>query len=857
MPRRALRFLIILGIVYASLFGGVVEHDPLMSIIAQVALSLVLIVWLLILWRERRPFPATPFDAPLLALGLVWTASALFSRDPRVSLGSSWAIWMHILFFYVLVDLMRRGQRGQQWVIEGLFITGGLIILLTVVETAAWYFGLSILPQFVQGWPPLFGFSLPPVIHQAALALNYNNPEGAYCLLVIPLALAGASTLQQRDLRWGARGIAGGLTVVLLLTQSRGAYVGFAVLAGATVLMWLLRPDVRQRFPAALRPWLDPRLLLAGAALAACALMGLVFWTTVGGRTPQPNDVARLDLWTAAIQMFLDHPLLGVGPRQFGSVRLGYLHWDWSYSYLPLQHAHNLYLNWLAEGGILGLAAGFWLLIRFGRVWWAAWRGGELVRRRRLEGVLVALLAFAAHNLVDTFVHTQLMTPVLIMGAYVVAGDMEHVPVAAQRAPGRRKLVFVALGALLVVQAAFIPLHRAAWDQQRMLARLGTNQLSEALSAVQEARAADPWFGLYRLEEAYILGRLAADDPGTYLAQAMAAYEESLKHNPSWAEGWHNLGALYAQAGHYEDAATAAQTAIRWDPIQAGYYFKLGQYFTALGRDAEARDAYYEALRRAPWLASSGFWTDPAHPERAQILSGAIADNADQPERALDIAVSAGDLEAAVRISDSVDSSTASAAMRTRLDALWPDHTTQPCTRCYVFVFWIEDVEARQYLVRAEQMLDDATVRAPDGLTPDKAARAALFLSEGRAAWGWYILAQLAERDNAGAEQINRMLARAVLYPSDYRDLFDSTVYGMDGEVGILPQAQTPIMSWQVYEPWLQLAARHEAAGEWEDARTIYERILQDDPYAWQLRERLDALAGKQAAGSSVALRDR
>ena len=110
MPRRALRFFVVLSIVYASFFGGVVEHIPLMSIIAQVGATLVLVIWLLVLGRERRPFPATPFDGPLLALGVIWTASALASRDPRVSLVSAWRIWVHILFFYVLVDLMRREQ---------------------------------------------------------------------------------------------------------------------------------------------------------------------------------------------------------------------------------------------------------------------------------------------------------------------------------------------------------------------------------------------------------------------------------------------------------------------------------------------------------------------------------------------------------------------------------------------------------------------------------------------------------------------------------------------------------------------------------------------------------------------------
>jgi hypothetical protein len=38
----------------------------------------------------------------------------------------------------------------------------------------------------------------------------------------------------------------------------------------------------------------------------------------------------------------------------------------------------------------------------------------------------------------------------------------------------------------------------------------------------------------------------------------------------------------------------------------------------------------------------------------------------------------------------------------------------------------------------------------------------------------------------------------------------------------------------------LRLAARHEAAGDWQEARQIYERILEQDPYAWDIQTRLE-----------------
>jgi O-antigen ligase/tetratricopeptide (TPR) repeat protein len=737
---------------------------------------------------------------------------------------------------------MRRGKTWQLWIAEGLFLTGALIILITTVEMVIWYFGLSVLPQFSQSWPQIAGLTVPPVIHEAAMALNYNNPTGAYCLLVIPPALAGAKTIPKRDLRRGALGIAVGLTLVALLTQSRGAYLGLAALGGMEALLWLLRAENRSRFPARLRPMVAPPVLIAGAVLVALGAFGAAFWSL--SRVAGGAD--RLHLWLDAVEVFQDHPFSGVGPHQFAAVRLSPSHWERSYSLLPLQHAHSLPLNLLAEGGLLGLTAAVWLLVTFGKTWWAAWRDASLVQRRRLEGVLVALVALGAHSMVDTFIQTQLVLPVVIMTAYVVAGNTIPSPESSPTSRRRRRIVWGALATLLIAQVAFIPILRGAWAHQRMFAALGTGRLEDALAATRAAQKSDPWFDLYRLQEANLLGRLAHEDPDTYLAAAIEAHENSLRRVPSWALGWHNLGALCAQAGRYEDAIAAAQTAIAWDSLPSGYHLKLGEYYTALDRNAEARAAFLMALRRQPGLAASRFWTDPAHPERADILADALdMYTSSDPLLALDLAMYAGDLNLAIRIGERLNGPGASNNARLRLDALWLEGSDRPCAYCYYVALRplspsARGPLARDYLILAERLLRGDSVDT--ALTAEKAARAALFVSEGQAAEGWYILARLAEREGGDAEKINAMLGRAAPVPGDYRSAFDTTVFGLGADLPVIPQARTPRITPYDYEPWLKLAARHEAANEWDEARTVYDLILENDPYAWDAQQRLDAL---------------
>lgn len=106
----------------------------------------------------------------------------------------------------------------------------------------------------------------------------------------------------------------------------------------------------------------------------------------------------RLAHWQSALDMANDNPVLGVGFGNYESAYADYALINWPY---PLGHAHNYYLNILAETGVAGALA---YLIFWGAV---IWQSVGLVRRVDwpVRGVVLGLLAawvtLSAHHLLD------------------------------------------------------------------------------------------------------------------------------------------------------------------------------------------------------------------------------------------------------------------------------------------------------------------------------------------------------------------------------------------------------------------------------------------------------------------------
>ncbi len=232
-------------------------------------------------------------------LRLAVAATLLYAA---VSLSGLWLYHFHVLPNKVFLTLWLGGE------LSGGFTGLGL--------------NVSYFAQYALAYLPLLG-----------LVLVERTPSSAKAVALATLLLSGYT---------------------ILVTYQRGAYVVFAVeLCLLLVAALSLGPTRRS---------VERRLLLAGVATVLLIAGSFLSLTPAGPRVYarmltlwHEGDTVRTHLLGVVWRMFLDQPLLGVGSGrfahlfQFYSSQPGMQFGSWS--------AHNLYAQFLAEQGALGLVS--------------------------------------------------------------------------------------------------------------------------------------------------------------------------------------------------------------------------------------------------------------------------------------------------------------------------------------------------------------------------------------------------------------------------------------------------------------------------------------------------------------------
>lgn len=129
----------------------------------------------------------------------------------------------------------------------------------------------------------------------------------------------------------------------------------------------------------------------------------------------------RLLLWGAAVRMWSERPLLGVGPDNFRLLYGGYSNLPYAD---PRVHSNNMYVELMAGTGLVGLAALLWLGVRSARATFIAARSDALG-----AGIAAACLACGVHGLVDSFLSftgTYIVIAVVFGLATASAQDVPH-----------------------------------------------------------------------------------------------------------------------------------------------------------------------------------------------------------------------------------------------------------------------------------------------------------------------------------------------------------------------------------------------------------------------------------------------
>ena len=341
----------------------------------------------------------------VIAAGVATTVAADFPRVAWRDLRT--VIVEPALLFLVLLSVMRDRADAQR--------LGVALVLGAVVSAVV---ALALIPTGAvvtdAGPPRLRGLFGSP--NNLALILERALP------VTVGLALAAASRPRLRTAAWTAAAV---LTAVLVLTFSRGAWIG--ALAGLTFALYPVwrrqvrgehEPEIRHSgekpAPYSIRGRNPVRVLrrlraaapLLVAGLVAAGLLAAI--VTTGGdnlaRLLRPSDAAtaaRPLLWDSAWRMIADSPVLGVGPDNFLYHYPDYIRPE-AWAEPNISHAHNIALDtWLTLGipGLVVLAA---VLAVYARTWRAALRLATGNSRALVYGLGGAMVATLVHGMVDS-----------------------------------------------------------------------------------------------------------------------------------------------------------------------------------------------------------------------------------------------------------------------------------------------------------------------------------------------------------------------------------------------------------------------------------------------------------------------
>lgn len=233
----------------------------------------------------------------------------------------------------------------------------------------------------------LLGSTAGPLLPIRGFAAHQNT-LGALVAVATPFVLALAAA------RGGTLRVLGLLVCLsaLGLTGSRSALIALA----ASVLVLALSGLVPSSGRRTALGRVAPVRLMVG--LGAIALVGLVWWAV---RQPTLDEATGLTgreaIWGVAVEMVLDRPLFGHGPRAWAdNVAIV----EPSFSALRTPHPHNGLLTLALEVGLFGLC--------YTVAYFAALAYPLLAGARRRGGVAAAacavFAAFIAVNLTDSFV---------------------------------------------------------------------------------------------------------------------------------------------------------------------------------------------------------------------------------------------------------------------------------------------------------------------------------------------------------------------------------------------------------------------------------------------------------------------
>ncbi len=227
--------------------------------------------------------------------------------------------------------------------------------------------------------------------------VNRNHFAGLMELLIPPGLAILVLRAERRDLL-PLVGLFALLPIgALFLAASRGGIASFLVQLGLLALLVAQRRAERKQLAA------GAVILLLGTVVVAWLGIGPALERFATFQSLEVGEARRLVMMKDSWRIFLDHPWLGTG---LGTLQSVYPHYESLYDGKVVNHAHNDYVEVLAETGVPGAVCCLFFIVLLFQSAPARLRSS----RGRLDfalraGALVACAGLLVHSLVDFNLH--------------------------------------------------------------------------------------------------------------------------------------------------------------------------------------------------------------------------------------------------------------------------------------------------------------------------------------------------------------------------------------------------------------------------------------------------------------------
>lgn len=337
----------------------------------------------------------------MLLLTILFVSSALsFARAGSLKVWAMYFVFMN--YYFVIVNTVK--TKEQLHSLLKLFVISGALVAL---------YGIA---QYVFGWTTSNAWIDEEMFEDATMRVysTLGNPNvlGEYLLLVLPVAAVYMIKYRFKELaKYAYAAMFLALALCLVLTQSRGCWIGFVLSVTLFVTFyegkwWGFIPIV-----LCILPFVVPKTIVE-------RLMSI-------GNMEDSSTSYRVFIWMGTLGLLKHYWLGGIG---MGEAAFSQVYPFFSYNAIVAPHSHNTFLQLTVEAGAGALIAFLALNIAFIKKTSDAYRLGE---KKSLDSAMslalgCGIIGFLAQSMFDyTFYNYRVMAVMFMVLAMGMA--MYHI----------------------------------------------------------------------------------------------------------------------------------------------------------------------------------------------------------------------------------------------------------------------------------------------------------------------------------------------------------------------------------------------------------------------------------------------